>query len=179
VGKRLSYADALKILGVGNSKTIEALDRLTGGFLLLGALSGFQFALSLFDPKGELARLSQDLVVGLSGRISGLSRYDRSQRLTAAHTILVITAYFESLIDIKLPFDIEQIKFSKSEQVLLATGKIVTSGRLKDLAEAMLIADVPNLSPHSSYDETLRSLKIFYSDPNPRIARRADPCLRK
>jgi hypothetical protein len=46
---------------------------------------GAEFVMSLFDAHGELARLSEQLVTGLADRVRGLSRYDRTERLTAAH----------------------------------------------------------------------------------------------
>lgn len=164
MARQLSYADAVKVLGADRSKIVVALDHLTGGLLLLGAATGSQFVLSLFDAKGELARISQELVIGLSDRMRGLSRYDRSQRLTAAHALLVITAYFESLTDISLPFDIRQLALSKSEQVALATGRPAGPSRLRDLADCILHSSIPTISANSSYDETLGSLRVFYSD---------------
>jgi hypothetical protein len=64
---------------------VTMLDRLLGGLLLGATGGGSEFVLSLFDAKGELARLSGGLVHGLSTRLHGLSRFDRTERLTAAH----------------------------------------------------------------------------------------------
>jgi hypothetical protein len=83
-------------------RTVAALDRLAGGLLLVASAAGVGFALSLFDPKLELARLSGDLVSGLADRMRGLSRVGRSKRLAAAHAVIVLTAYFESLQEASL-----------------------------------------------------------------------------
>jgi hypothetical protein len=69
---QLSYADAVRLLGGSGSPVVAALDRLTGGLLLAATGGGSELAVSLFDAKGELARLSGQLVSGLAERLSGL-----------------------------------------------------------------------------------------------------------
>ncbi len=73
MARSLSYADAVGLLGGREDRTVAALDRLTGGLLLVASATGAGFALSLFDPKSELTRLSDDLVSGLADRMRGLS----------------------------------------------------------------------------------------------------------
>src|SRR5262245_42491227 len=51
----LSYADAVRLLGGRQSRTVAALDRLAGGLLLVASAAGSGFALSLFEAKGEVA----------------------------------------------------------------------------------------------------------------------------
>ena len=62
----LSYADAVKLMGGRDSGVVAALDHLMGGILLAGAAASWGLALSLFEAKGELARLSNELVRGLA-----------------------------------------------------------------------------------------------------------------
>src|SRR5947207_822664 len=128
--RELSYADAVKLLGGVDSKVVAALDKLTGGLLLAVSAGGSALALSLFDAKGELARLSGQLVGSLGERLRGLGRFDRSQRLAAAHKVIVITAYFEALSTVRLPFDPRKLWPTAAGQVSLATEQAVESGRL-------------------------------------------------
>ena len=93
----LSYADAVRLMGGQQSRTIAALDRLAGGLLLVASAAGSGFALSLFEAKGELARLSAELVQGLGERLRGLDRFARTERLAAAHSVVALTAFFEVL----------------------------------------------------------------------------------
>jgi len=88
----LSYADAVRLMGGRDSQAVAALDRLTGGLLLAASAAGAGFAVSLFEAKGELARLSNELVRGLEQRLRGLDRFSRSERLAAAHSVLALTA---------------------------------------------------------------------------------------
>ena len=90
----------------------------------------------------RLARLSGQLVSGLSGRLQGLGRFSRSQRLVAAHKVIVITAYFEAMSSARLPFDPRELSITASAQVSLATGQVAQSGRLKKLAEHGVCAEL-------------------------------------
>src|SRR6202034_1203733 len=100
----LSYSDAVKLLGGADSRLVAALNRLTGGMLLAATGGTAAFVINLFDVRGELADLSAELICGISDRVRGLSRFDRTERLTAAHRVVILTAYFEALHEIRLPF---------------------------------------------------------------------------
>ncbi|MGH3925752.1 MAG: NACHT domain-containing protein, partial [Pseudonocardiaceae bacterium] len=162
MARGLSYADAVRLLGGRENRTVAALDRLAGGLLLVASAAGAGFAVSLFDPKSELARLSGDLVSGLAERLRGVSRLGRSERLAAAHAVIVLTAYFESLREISLPFDVKELKLSGAEQVAVATGGAAGSARLRTLADALLRADVPMLAAQRPFELTLETLNGFY-----------------
>ena len=92
-----------------------ALDALTGGAMLATATS-VPAVLGWFDAKAEFIRLSHDLVRQLSERRSGLSRYDRTERLAAAHQVLVVTAFFEALAEADLPFRLADLELTGQEQ---------------------------------------------------------------
>ncbi|WP_121390508.1 hypothetical protein [Actinokineospora cianjurensis] len=80
---RLTYRDAVKILGTGNSPVVAALDKVLGG-LLLGTTLVSADAPSVFDAKFELSRLANELVAGWLDRCRKLSQFDRVQRRRAA-----------------------------------------------------------------------------------------------
>lgn len=113
----LSYADAVRLLGGRQSRTVTALDHLAGGLLLVASAAGSGFALSLFEAKGELARLSGELVQGLGERLRGLDRFARSERLAAAHSVVALTAYFEVLAHVDLPVHAQELELTKSEEL--------------------------------------------------------------
>ena len=71
--------------------------------LLAASAAGAGFVLALFEAKGELARLSDELVRGLGERLRGLDRFGRTERLAAAHSVVVVAAYFELLAGLELP----------------------------------------------------------------------------
>lgn len=162
MARGLSYADAVRVLGGRENRTVAALDRLAGDLLLVASAAGAGFALSLFDPKSELARLSGDLVSGLAERLRGVSRLGRSERLAAAHAVIVLTAYFEALREASLPFDVKELKLTGAEQVAVATGGAAGTARLRALADALLRADVPMPAVQRPYELTLETLNGFY-----------------
>ena len=158
----VSYADAARLLGEPDSRIVAALDHLTGGLLLAATAAGSGFALSLFAARDEVVRLSSELLAGLEGRLRGLDRFSRSERLAAAHAIVVLVAYFDSLADAELPFAARDLELKKSEQVALA-GAEVASGRLRDLAEALLRSEVPMPTPERPYEATVQVLRGYYA----------------
>ena len=160
----LAYSDAVRLLGGSGSRVVTALDRLTGGLLLAATAAGSGFALSLFDARAELVRLSGDLVTGLSERLRGLDRFGRSERLAAAHAVIVVVAYFDALSGADLPLDARDLKLTGSGQASIATGAQASSDRLRSLADALLRAEIPMPSPQWPYEITLQALRGFYEN---------------
>lgn len=158
----LSYQDAVRLLGGREDATVAALDRLTGGLLLASSATGAGFAASLFDVRGELSRLGAGLVHGLGERARGLTRFERGERMAAAHAVVVLSAYFEVLAETELPCGAEDLELTRAEQVGLAAGEQPHSHRLHALADTLLRSDVPIPSPHRPYEETLATLSGFY-----------------
>ncbi|WP_284747661.1 NACHT domain-containing protein [Amycolatopsis sp. RTGN1] len=116
--RSLSYADAVRLLGGSDSKILGAFKRVAG-LLILGPAPLTSDVLTWFDAKGELVRLSKALVGRAAERQDDLSQFDRMQRLEAAHTIIVVTAFFESLGEVRLPVEV-----TRSEQLALAGGDL-------------------------------------------------------
>jgi hypothetical protein len=125
----------------------------------------------LFDPAKELVSLSYALVVGLGERVRGLSRFDRSERLAAAHAVIVLTAYFEALAETNLPFDVRDLEFTRAEQVAVTTGSAPDSSQLRKLADALLRTDLPMPAPQRPYEVTLTELGSFYDAASDRVLR--------
>ncbi|MGW5864950.1 NACHT domain-containing protein [Streptomyces sp. NPDC055239] len=172
----MSYADAVRLLGGAESPALAALDRLTGGALLVATGGGSALALSLFDARGELARLSQSLVSGLAERSRGLGRFDRTQRLVAAHAVVVLASYFDTLKELDLPFDRRELSMGRAQSVRMATGRTPESGRLAALADELLRAEVPMPAPHRPYERELLSLREFYLSLSERLLTYVSGC---
>ncbi|SNY73793.1 NACHT domain-containing protein [Paractinoplanes atraurantiacus] len=159
MGKTLSYADAARLLGGGDSKLVTALDNIAGG-LLLAAVPAFPAVLGLFDAKAEFARLGRDLVRGAAEKRSGLSRHSRTQRIEAAHSILVVTAFFEEMAAADLPFRFADLELTRAEQESLAAGSPGSAADI--LAFDTLACPVLLPSPHEPDDEFRRRLTAYY-----------------
>ncbi|MER5753797.1 hypothetical protein [Streptomyces sp. NPDC002088] len=125
--------------------------------------------MGLFDAQGELARLSQSLLSGLADRARGLGRFDRTQRLAAAHAVVVVTAYFDAVKELDLPLEGRVLAVGRAQAAGLATGHAPGGGRLASSAEQLLRAEVPMPAPHRPYERELVALEEFYRNLSDRL----------
>jgi hypothetical protein len=174
VARELCFADAVRLLGGRDEKVTLLLDGLAGGLVRAASVTGAGFVLGLFDAKSQLVKLSSDLVRGLSERASGLSRVARSERLPAAHAVIVLVAYFAAVRDEGLPFSAGDLEITRGEQVSLAGGGRSGAGRAGDLTVALLRAEVPMPAPQWPYEVTLQALEGFYGRLSQAVLRFAE-----
>ena len=168
VARTISYADAVRILGGGpESAVYQRVNTMTGGLLAGAAIAAPQL-LALLDLRTELARVSGELVTTTTRAMAGSGRRDRTDRLAAAHTIIVIAAYFDALADVDLSWTVPRPKpglsvggapLSRFDQLRLA-GQGAEGAR--DLTSAALRAGVPTPEPHIPNEKYLAALEIFY-----------------
>src|SRR5690349_3639664 len=155
VARTISYADAVRILGGGpESAVYQRINTMTGGLLAGAAIAAPQL-LALLDLRTELARVSGELVTTTTRAMTGSGRRDRTDRLAAAHTVIVIAAYFDALADV----DLSWAQLSRADQFRLA-GSGAEGAR--DLTSAALRAGVPTPEPHIPNEKYLAALEIFY-----------------
>ncbi|WP_238011151.1 ATP-binding protein [Dactylosporangium sp. AC04546] len=76
-----TYPDAVRLLDASGSALIDRLDRV-------------EFA----APFDESARWGNGVLRGLGAGLTGLNRFERTRRLVAGHTVLVVTAYLEAVL---------------------------------------------------------------------------------
>jgi NACHT conflict system protein len=151
MGKTLSYADAARLLGGPDSRIVTALDAVTGG-IMLALVPALPAVLGLFDAKAEFIRLSLDLVRGGDDRVS---RAARTQRIEAAHAVLVVTAYFEALAAADLPFRFADLALTRTEQETLA--------RTDRLGALTLHTGLPLPRPYESAEHFRERLFVYYA----------------
>jgi hypothetical protein len=153
----LSYADAVRLLGGEKSRIVTVLDRVAGWAMLAG--SPLPDVLGWFDAKAELVRLGHELVREVSERRSGLSRYDRTHRLEAAHAVLAVTAFFEALEEADLPFDLAQLELTKAEQLAVAGAR---PDDPRSVIQAFFANTAPVPGPHLPYEALRTDLDRYY-----------------
>ena len=88
------------------------------------------------------------------------SRFDRSSLIEAAHSVIVMTAYFDSLRDGDLKSILDRFGLSRAEQVATSTGAPVAPAR--ELARTVLDAPAPLPSPHWGNDRIKIELRLYY-----------------
>lgn len=128
MNENLSYAQALRILGGGRNRLIIFLDTVASVGLSAWAASAAMgggdlgIPLGLYELKEDITAQSQTVIRKISEWRSGISRFDRTERLVAAHSVITVSSFFEVLDFSGLPIDKGDLRFSTAEQVALATG---------------------------------------------------------
>jgi hypothetical protein len=170
----LTYYGALKILGTPKSRLVTLLDAVATAGLAAwaaGALATGRDAavpVDLIHLKAEVVRYGHDIVRRVSEWRSGLSRFDRSQRLAAAHAVLVISSYFESLEQADMPIQVDRLALSGAEQAALAAGKELPEGYV-GMIELLLREPLPMPEPHLSYTDVRRQVADCYTRLSSRL----------
>jgi hypothetical protein len=158
------YGDAVRMLGADELAIVKIIDRL-GGATLTAASAGTLDTLAFFDVRDELVRWGNDIIRLIRDRISGLSRFDRTQRLVAAHTVIVITSFYEALGEaIDTPegsVKLRDLELTGAEQVAIATDDAVVSSYWH-MVEVLIDAPIPMPESHQSYEATLDLLRDYY-----------------
>ncbi|WP_073251707.1 NACHT domain-containing protein [Cryptosporangium aurantiacum] len=139
--RSLTYADAVRLIGEPDSPVVTTIGHLAGagaGAVTIGSGGTVDF----FALRDQLVRWGHSAVGGLRAKLSGLSRFDRTERLVAAHGVLVITAFFEAVDEelAGLGLNLDDAELTAAEQVALATGSAPAASYRGLIAE---LVDVP------------------------------------
>jgi hypothetical protein len=119
----LTYRGALRLLGKTDSKLVGALDTLLGGLILASPASHFAGLWGMVDQKNEAISLIRKLVDGVAKRMNRVKGFERYELITAAHTVIVIAAFFDTYrrtLDSHRFF--VKLELSEREKLSLATG---------------------------------------------------------
>jgi hypothetical protein len=154
--RSLSYADAVKMLGGGEIAMVRVLDR----FSAVGPLVP---GIDLIAGCKELVRMGDQLLTRFGERLHGIDRLTRTERLRAAHAVIVLTAYFDTLQGVFADLPVAySVRMARAEQISVASGSV--DAGLRGIADALL--SVVPVQPGSvqSHEATLELLEAFYVD---------------
>lgn len=172
----LTYAEALKILGHREGRLVRLLDAVAtlglAGWSVTSWMTGTDptLLLNLFDFKNETVRLAGEALRHLAEGRGGLSRYDRSQRLVAAHAVLVVSSYFEALDTPDLPVGVDRFGLTPGEKLAQASGGRPPEG-YAELVEGLLCDRLPAPEPHRPYVQTRATIGDLYQSMSRRLSR--------
>ena len=140
----------------GESPTVKLLERISvaGGLLIPG--------INLISVCKEIVKLGEDILKGLSERLRGLDRMSRTERLRAAHTVIVLTAYFDTLAESlgRLPPEC-RTRLSKGEQLSVVGDESAEAG-WRGIAAALTSIEPVAPVPARSYETLLGGLEEYY-----------------
>jgi len=120
--------------------------------------------IDLFGLRDEFISWSRRTTKKLSARLTGLRRFDRSQRLAAAHAVIVVTAFYEALGDVLREdpqLGLRSLRMSRAEQVAIWAGRW-PSRDSADLVTALLETPIPIPTPLQPFESTLAVLEDHY-----------------
>ena len=101
-----------------------------------------------------VVELGQEVISGLRERLAGRSRYDRTQRIEAAHAVLVMTAFFSAFGELDLPFRSRDLKLTRSEQIRLTAPTLPDATRHEKVLVDLWQYSVPIPTPGRSSSDT-------------------------
>lgn len=165
----LSYRDALRLLDHDEGAVSPLVERLTGlaaGATVIATVGAMDF----FALRDQLVSWGTSALAAIRHRADGRTRFDRSERLAAAHTVLVVTAFYEALDETLRQggselFDLE---LTGAEQLALAADGAPPES-YRDLVNGLVELAVPMPSPHRPYEDTLTDLRGYYSELERRL----------
>jgi hypothetical protein len=158
------FTDAVRLLGENDSSVLERLDKLAGGILLGTAIPTQGATLALITPKNEFFRLLKETVEKRSNRWRKYDVRTRQDLIIAAHTIIVVDAYFETVTKY-LNTTLDAIGITGEDQVRLLTaaaGKPANS--TGDFLSTFAGLNVPAPSPMRGFDNNLIQVKKLYEN---------------
>ncbi|MEO3890970.1 hypothetical protein [Nonomuraea sp. B5E05] len=150
-----SYADALRILGCKDGRLVKVVGFASAaertGWALAG---GGRLAAGLNDMRDGIVRYGKDIVRRMPELKGGVDRHTRTERLAAAHAVIVVSAYFEALGEAKLPFTLDRL--DRGEKI---SHGVPTPERFARLVAELLLERLPTPEPHLPYAETRRAVE--------------------
>ncbi|MFG3510829.1 hypothetical protein ACGF5F_35615 [Streptomyces sp. NPDC047821] len=161
VRRLLSFSDALALLG-GDPPAVAALDRALGGALSVATGGASDGLVRIADARGSVLALGRGAVRGIGrslGRADG--RAGRTELLHAAHTVIVVLAWFQALEEQRLPVRVEDLELTRREQLALAGAPQVVE-RGSAFARALAAVDAPSPAPHRPFEAVLDELLQWY-----------------
>ncbi|MEV0236712.1 hypothetical protein [Nonomuraea sp. NPDC050786] len=153
-----SYADALRILGCKDARLVKVIGFASAAARTGWALAGAgQLATGLADLRNSIALYGEDVVRRMPELKSGVDRFTRTQRLAAAHAVIVVSAYFEALGETKLPFTLD--KLDRGDRI---SRGVPTPERFARLVASLLLERLPTPEPHVPYSGTRLAVERAY-----------------
>ncbi|GAA1982604.1 ATP-binding protein [Catenulispora subtropica] len=154
----LTFEGALRILGRKEHKWLDRLNVLLGGAILTaGALTpGIAPAavLGWIEPKNDAVKLLRKALDALPDRLRGTAGLERRELIIAAHSTIVVAAYFETVQELLGDATYRSFELTDEEKRLLVA----------KTTQKLYLSDIPAPSAASGVYETLDWLPRWYAD---------------
>lgn len=190
----LTFEGALKILGHYEPRWIKRLDTVLGGTFLVGGMVGtiaagpaalpalgmFAAVWAWLEPKETAIELLRQAVGKLSGKLAMTAGYERRKLIAAAHTTIVVAAFFEVLREHAGSELFDKLRLSDEQRARLVAdrpdlpggaSRVGHGGRAhrplqiscRSLFSALYASEVPAPSPARGFEENVERLERWNS----------------
>ncbi|MEV5315839.1 hypothetical protein [Streptomyces sp. NPDC052610] len=158
----MSFSDALTLLGC-DPPAGAALDRALGGALSVATGGVADGLLRIADARGSVLTLGRGAVRGVGRRLAHAeSRAQRTELLHAAHTVIVVVAWFQALEERHLPVGLDDFELTRREQLALAGASSVAERGGDAFARSLAAPDAPSPAPHRPVEAVMAELERWY-----------------
>ncbi|MGW4464733.1 NACHT domain-containing protein [Micromonospora sp. NPDC004704] len=160
--RKLAFVDAVRLLG-GDADAVGWLNRLAGVAAAAVTVTTIG-AVDLFALRDELVKWGNAAVGRIRERTHGLGRFDRTQLLVAAHSVIVVTSFYEALDEVmtEIPeLNLSRAELTADEQVALAT-KGPAAQQYAEMVASLVERPPPMPAPHLPFEEALKALEEHY-----------------
>ena len=157
----LSFADAVQLLD-GDSPLVAAVGR-AAGLGAAGLAVGTAGALDFFALRDQLVTWGHAAARQWSDRVRGLSRFDRTERLMAAHSVIVVVSFFDALDEWLAGhgFDPAAARMTAAEQAAV-TAHAGPSESFAEVVACLIERPPPMPSPRVPFEAFERPLIRYY-----------------
>jgi hypothetical protein len=156
----LTFQGALAILGHHERPIVDKLDKLLGGVILGAGLAGAPIGAlwGWVDQKNEASGLLRKALDAVSDRLLRTAGYERHQLIAAAHTAIVVGAYFEAVRAELGERAFDQLEITDEEKRSLVLRQLYTH-------------EVPAPSPATGFVENSKRVSFWMNEFNVALRR--------
>jgi hypothetical protein len=157
----LSFADAVKLLD-GDSPLVAALGQ-AAGVGVAGLAAGTASAVDLFALRDQMVVWGHGAVRLWRDKVQGLGRFDRTDKLLAAHSVIVLVAFFDALDEWlgARGFSLEDARMTAAEQVAVTAHAWPVSS-FAEMVTVLIERPAPAPSPRLPFEQFHKPLTHFY-----------------
>lgn len=156
------YQDAVDLLEGKSKINLDAADRAATAALLIGGVIGGPGIFALLAPKNALVALGDGLLKKIPSRVKDSEGIDRTQLLIAAHTIIVITSFFDAASTISEIMSKAEVTLTGPEQLRSSTSDDYTLAS-ESLINQLIDAEVPSPKPYLQPGDLEQELGEYYT----------------
>ena len=173
----LTFEGALRILGRHELSGIEKLNKVLGGVILaagagagiatvgpavLAPLKIFAAVWGWLEQKDAAVGLLRGAIAGLSGKLAGARGRERRELIAAAHTVLVVAAFFEAFREQVGEEFYDRLEITEEEKKTLITRRVGLYN--ESLYDALYAAEISAPSATRGFAENVSYVEVWFEE---------------